>query len=132
MIFRCSVCGCRIRENDKGRCKKHPRTYERTRKQTGSQYGRQWKKIRDYITGVYPICLYCRINLAAEVDHIRPLNDESSLSEVLDPAGLAPLCKKCHTWKTYHIDPLHKAGNKNHPLIKRYESTIQKAKEEML
>lgn len=127
MIYRCAVCGCRIAEQDKGRCKKHPRTFQRSRKNTGSQYGRRWKKIRDYMIDMYPVCLCCSDSFAVEVDHIKPLNDNSDFDDVLNPENLAPLCKRCHTWKTHNIDPVFDTKN---PVVRRYIETIEKAKKE--
>ncbi|CAM2809024.1 HNH domain-containing protein [Vibrio mytili] len=134
MIFRCNDCGRRIAESDKGRCSQHRREYNRVsdrnrnRKNHSAQYGYEWQKTRAYMRAIYPLCLNCflndRLTLADEVDHIRNLNDGSQFTDIHGHENLAPLCKKCHTWKTYNIDPLPR----NSPTLRRWIKHMNTAK----
>ena len=125
MIYRCVDCGKRITEEDCGRCITHRREYRqlcnrnRKRQQIDRQYNGKWRVVRNLMIARYPLCLHCfmkgKYTPAVEVDHIYLLDDSSSEEMRLSPDNLAPLCKRCHTWKTYHIDPLFRNYDGKHP-----------------
>lgn len=64
---------------------------------------KQWKDTRAYILSFNPLCKHCLMNdiltPAVDVDHIIDLKDDPS--KCLDIDNLQPLCKSCHSAKTY-------------------------------
>ena len=64
-------------------------------------YPRGWSKIRKEFISKHPLCRSCElfgtIELASEVDHIRPL---SKGGEPADESNLQSLCRRCHIRKT--------------------------------
>lgn len=64
-------------------------------------YPKGWSKIRREFISRHPLCRNCelfgQIELAQEVDHIKPLAKGGDPS---DEKNLQPLCRACHRRKT--------------------------------
>lgn len=64
---------------------------------------REWRELREYILSLNPLCVSCkekdRLVPATEIDHIIPISADPS--KRLDINNLQPLCKSCHSEKTY-------------------------------
>jgi 5-methylcytosine-specific restriction protein A len=62
--------------------------------------GRAWVAIREAVLNAQPLCAHClhkgRTTVAAEVDHIKPL-DKGGTDDAYNLQGL---CKPCHEAKT--------------------------------
>lgn len=72
----------------------------------------RWRKNRNYIITKEPLCRRCltngKIALAVLVDHIIPIDDNSSDELKFGEENLQPLCQKCHRKKT--IEDNRKGG----------------------
>lgn len=91
------------RKADKGRTKLS---------QDGFYNTARWRKVRDYVIINEPLCRRClsewgRRKPADMVDHIEPINEDSSDELKFGLENLQPLCFTCHSVKT-RID-----GSKN-------------------
>lgn len=64
-------------------------------------YPKGWSKIRKEFISKHPLCRSCElfgtIELATEVDHIKPL---AKGGEPADESNLQSLCRRCHIRKT--------------------------------
>jgi 5-methylcytosine-specific restriction protein A len=100
---RCATNGC-PELTHKARCPKHSREIEQKRreKEHWRDYGPEWRIIRKKILRAEPNCRNCG-QPATEVDHIKPLKEGGTH----DLENLRPLCKSCHSRRTYY-DTLHK------------------------
>ncbi len=82
-----------------------------TRTQRG--YDNAWYKFRKSYLSRNPLCLFCKesgfLVSASEIDHIKPLADHPELK--YDEINLRPLCKSCHSKRTYHEQSLGAAKN---------------------
>ena len=81
---------------------------------------KEWREIRSYILSTHPLCTHCLkediLTPAEEIDHIIPLHIDPS--KRLDLTNLQPLCKKCHSTKTYKetLAPLSEKPKLANPL----------------
>lgn len=66
-----------------------------TRQERG--YGAEWQRLRRFVLSNEPLCRHCKTTPANEVDHIKPLSQGGGYE--LD--NLQPLCKPCHSKKTF-------------------------------
>ena len=86
-----------------GMCEKHAKERIRpTAKARG--YDTTWHKLRTQYKREHPVCEIlkkCTGDPTEEVDHIKPL---SQGGERLDEENLQSTCKRCHSWKTRHVD----------------------------
>lgn len=62
-------------------------------------YGQDWRRLREQILAVEPLCRFCTASglvvPATEVDHIEPISKRPDLR--LTPSNLRPLCTPCHS-----------------------------------
>lgn len=81
------------------RCAEHQRQKDKTRREreTWRDYGPEWKHARARVLRAEPNCRNCG-GKATEVDHIVPLKDGGTH----DLANLRPMCKSCHSRRTYY------------------------------
>jgi 5-methylcytosine-specific restriction protein A len=95
---RCITAGC-PELTHKARCKKHAREVEQKRlaRETWRDYGSNWKFIRAKVLRAEPNCRLCGAQ-ATEIDHIVPLKEGGTH----DLENLRPLCKSCHSRRTYY------------------------------
>jgi 5-methylcytosine-specific restriction endonuclease McrA len=102
----CSEAGCPnfAAPNGRGKCLEHRRQYERERSARrraatkGVYKKKRWQTTRAKVLARDPICKSCGERLSQEVDHITPLDQDSSRPYALD--GLQGLCSECHRDKT--------------------------------
>jgi 5-methylcytosine-specific restriction protein A len=68
-----------------------------------------WKLTRAYVLSNNPFCVHCErdrgiLTKAVDVDHILPLNEiliSGNHDLAYDVENLQPLCKSCHSKKSY-------------------------------
>ena len=64
---------------------------------------KEWKSTREIVLRNEPFCVICKkedkLTPAVDVDHIIDIKDEPEKRLLL--TNLQPLCKKCHSFKTY-------------------------------
>jgi 5-methylcytosine-specific restriction protein A len=89
------------------RCPEHAREVEQKRKEreTWRDYGPEWKLARAKVLKAEPNCRTCG-EPATEVDHITSLKDGGTH----DLSNLRPLCKSCHSKRTYSDTIRRKKG----------------------
>jgi 5-methylcytosine-specific restriction protein A len=114
----CAKAGCS--KTTKGRfCDEHKRQYwadkekgRATRTERGYDY--TWQKFRKSYLERNPLCVFCKeqgfLVSASEVDHIKSLADYPELK--YDEINLRPLCKPCHSKRTWHEQGIGKNGKK--------------------
>ena len=61
-----------------------------------------WKRLREAVLGLRPMCAACHLAPATMVDHIKPHHGDEKL--FWDPANLQALCRPCHSAKTAKFD----------------------------
>ena len=98
----CSYPGCG-RLTDSRYCDEHRQIvvhqYNRYQRDpnTSHQYGRAWRRIREFYIQAHPLCEQCRskgrLTPTEEVHHILPLADGGTHDE----SNLMALCKSCHS-----------------------------------
>jgi 5-methylcytosine-specific restriction protein A len=112
----CARAGCSKKTKERF-CEEHKKHYwsEHDKKRPNSTqrgYDHAWSKFRKSYLERNPLCLHCRqkgfLVSASEVDHIKPLADNPQLK--YDNTNLRPLCKRCHSRRTWHEQSL---GAKN-------------------
>ncbi len=93
----CSVPGCPSVASRPGRCPRHARAGDQSRKrqQAWRDYGAAWRAIRERVLAKEPACRHCG-DPAVEVDHLVPLR----LGGTHDRSNLQALCRSCHSAKT--------------------------------
>lgn len=59
-----------------------------------------WRRIKESVLMVHPLCQNCLKNLATEVHHVRPLttanDDDELLTLGFDSGNLMAVCTECH------------------------------------
>ena len=104
----CAKAGCTTKTKDRY-CKTHKKQkwaeHDKTRpSSTQRGYDHAWTKFRKSYLERNPLCLFCKesglLVTATEVDHIKPLADNPHLK--YSNENLRPLCKKCHSTRTWH------------------------------
>lgn len=65
-------------------------------------YTKRWQRASKAYRRAHPLCVKClkngRVELATEVDHIKPHRGDDTL--LWDEANWQALCKRCHSRKT--------------------------------
>lgn len=60
----------------------------------------RWRKLRESMLMIHPLCQNCMKNLATEVHHIKPISDaddELGMMDLgFDTGNLMTLCTSCH------------------------------------
>lgn len=81
------------------RCSVHARAEEKKRKEkeVWRDYGSEWRVIRGKVLRAEPNCRMCG-QKATDVDHIKSLKEGGTH----DISNLRPLCKSCHSRRTYY------------------------------
>jgi 5-methylcytosine-specific restriction protein A len=95
---RCATIGCANLVHTI-RCNEHQKVIDKARreKEHWRDYGSNWKFIRARVLKAEPNCRFCG-EVATEVDHITPLKNGGTH----DINNLRPLCKSCHSRRTYY------------------------------
>lgn len=116
----CSVWPCPHAATHKGKCAQHATETARDRNQyRGSPesrgYGHAWRRFRKWYLAGNPFCVECekdgRVELAAELDHIKPLEEGG---ELLDPDNVQGLCHHHHRAKTERDKRRRKSSGTDH------------------
>ena len=85
------------------RCKRHEYGVNRKSAQERG-YDSGWTRLRAVYVRANPLCQIrekCNGDPTEEVDHIIPISDGGAR---LDENNLQAACRRCHRWKTIHID----------------------------
>jgi 5-methylcytosine-specific restriction protein A len=89
----CNGCGQAVR----GSCSRCRAVREHTRPTSHARgYGSKWRKLRNYVLALDPMCSHCKREIATEVDHIKRKADGGTD----DTENLQGLCHECHKVKT--------------------------------
>lgn len=102
----CASCQLDVEQNRKENRRWSNRRYDKGRdKRTVAFYhSKEWKALsRTTLQKAGYICEYCHHEIATEVDHVVPLDEDWSLR--FDPSNLKATCHGCHDKKHGRFTP---------------------------
>lgn len=67
----------------------------------------QRRRLVAQLLETYPWCQRCFVERAVDCHELK---NRSQGGDPLDPTGIAPLCRPCHTWVTEHPKKAHEEG----------------------